>query len=128
MERADTVERLHHPYEPSSDAGRRDLAVAAGQARIASAEAALRYAKSFRSVHLTGQPAALGQQRLRESISRYSGLLKDLGTPPERTLFLLKRLVRENVATVIGEVETMLLLQDVVVWCIEGYYSDTSAR
>lgn len=128
MERADSIVRLVQPFEPSSDEGRHHVAVAAGQARIASAQAAHRYAKSFRSIHATGQQAAAGRQALREAISRYSGLLKDLGTPPERTLFLLKRLVRESVSPVVDEVETMLLLQNVVVWCVEGYYSCTSAR
>ena len=126
VERADPIERLEHPYEPSSDRSRHHLAVEAGEARIASAQAAHRYAKSFKSVHATGQQAAAGRQALREAISRYAGLLKQLGTPPERTLFLLKRLVRESVSPVIDEVETMLLLQNVVVWCVEGYYNNSS--
>jgi hypothetical protein len=113
---------------PLTDQQRRELASRAGSARLASAQAAVRHAKSVGVEDATNERAVATRAVLRSSIGEYVVLLRQLDTPPERMLSLVKSLVRESVASVIDQQETRLLLQSVVVWCVEAYYGTTMDR
>jgi hypothetical protein len=64
------------------------------------------------------------RQELCDTVSRYAVLLKQLETPPERTLCLVKGMVDESTRRSADRINVM---NEAVRSCIEGYYGDAPA-
>ena len=117
-----------------SESERRALRERAAQARAAATEAITHYAILLEGTRTgcanserTFKAVAATREMLRDSVQRYSVLLKSLDTPPERALRLVKEAVTERLHHPEREEETRSLLESVVVWCIEAYYGSPPA-
>jgi hypothetical protein len=110
---------------------RADLRLRSAEARAVAKVATARYAalviecqRGFlRAKELRDQVDA-ARQELRGTVSRYADLLKQLDTPPEQTLRLVKNMVDESTPRA---AESFDVMSDVVRWCIEAYYGDAPA-
>ena len=112
-----------------TEAERQSLRERAAQARAAASEAIEHYvvllAQSRDRLKMTEQQLVTvdpTRVMLRQSVQRYTQLLKALDTPPERMLSLVKETLRQHVEYPDGEDETKALVENVITWCIEAYY------
>jgi hypothetical protein len=106
----------------------------AAQARAATAEAIAHYTVLLtrtRSRLATTERTLVETEAIREmvrqSVERYAALMKALDTPPEHVLRVLKQTVAEELPHPEREEATLELTANVVTWCIEAYYSGSSA-
>ena len=106
----------------------------AAQARAATAEAIAHYAALLtRSrARLAATERALVEaeavrEMVRQSVQRYTVLMKALDASPEHVLRLVKETVAEQLPHPEREDATLELSASVVTWCIEAYYDSSSA-
>jgi hypothetical protein len=111
-----------------------ELRERAALAREAAGWATARYADLVieSAHHLSASKSILERTRAareatQESISRYALALKALGTPPERTLRLVKEVVNESIPALRETADAHPLIEEAVHWCIESYYRSTPA-
>lgn len=99
---------------PISSSAHADLS---DRLRVAVTSAALRDAKSM--------------ELLRKAVGDFTSELRDSGLPPERVLVALKGVVNNRALPVILPTDTdwngYLLREKIVTWCIEEYFTETSA-
>ena len=114
-----------------TDAERQAMRERSAQARAATSAAIERYAvllaRSRQRLAVSAEMCVAidaTRETLRESVQRYAQLLKALDTSPEHMLGLVKETLREQLPHPEAEEATKVLAENVVTWCIEGYYQN----
>ena len=106
----------------------------AAQARAVAAEALAHY---WVLLEQTQQRVKMSEQRLlafeamremlRQSLQRYAQVMKALDTPSERTLWLVRETLTEQLPDPEREESTKDLVESVLSWCVEAYQFDSPA-
>ena len=117
-----------------TEAEREALRQRAAQARAAAALAIERYvllrAQAQQRLEVTAQRLVAieaTREMLQDSVQRYAQLMKALEIPPERVLSLVNETLQEQLPHPEQEEETRALAENVVTWCIEAYFLESSA-
>jgi hypothetical protein len=107
------------------------VAVAAAAAAVARARALAARSEEIRAesrVLRAEREAALAECRrtqaeLREAVIAYTRALRGAGVPPERTLDMVKGVLRAEAGGPRGTSELAADIDDAVEWCLQAYYA-----
>ena len=123
-----------HPRRLPTEVERQALSELAAQALATASDSIERFAavlaRSRHQLHAAEQRLAAidaTRETVRQSVQRYTRLMRALESPPERVLSLVKETLRQQVTHPEQAAETLELAEDVVTWCIEAYYDGLPA-